>query len=421
MIKKIKPKIGIISLGCPRNLVDSETILGNLKSKGYNITDVQDADIAIVNTCCFIKEAKEESIETILELADLKTQGKIKKLIVSGCLPERYRKELIPHLKEVDAFVGRLSLDNFPKARYNLVPKHFAYLKISEGCNNNCSYCVIPKIKGRFKSRLMEDILEEVKLLDKNKTKEINIIGQDITSYGLDIYKNPALSELLKQIISTTKNIKWIRLLYTYPTNIDDELIELIANNRRICKYLDLPIQHINNRILKLMNRKITKEQIISLVRKLRARIPGIAIRTSLIVGFPSETEEEFQELLDFVSQIKFERLGVFMYSREEDTPAYNFKNQIPQKIKEERLHKIMSLQQAISQEINSKYLNRKIEVLIDEKDPKENLFLARTEADAPEVDGMVYVHSGNRLHPGDFVKVKIKDTYEYDLVGEKI
>jgi len=408
-------------LGCPRNLVDSEVILGNLKNKGYKITDVQAADIAIVNTCCFIKEAKEESIETILELADLKTQGKIKKLIVSGCLPQRYKKELIPHLKEVDAFVGRLSLDNFPKERYNLVPKHFAYLKISEGCNNNCSYCVIPKIKGRFRSRQIEDILGEVKSMDENNTKEINIIGQDVTSYGLDIYKKPSLVRLLKKIISETNNIKWIRLLYTYPNHIDDELVELIAENKKICRYLDLPIQHVNNRILKLMGRKITKEQITSLIKKLRNRIPGIAIRTSLIVGFPSETEEEFQELLAFIGKIKFERLGVFMYSREEDTAAYDFKNQIPQKVKEERLHKIMSMQQVIAQEVNSKYLNTEIEVLIDEKDPKENLYLARTEADAPEVDGMVYVHSKDRLNPGDFVKVKIKDTYEYDLDADKV
>lgn len=408
-------------MGCPRNLVDSEVILGNLKNKGYKITDVQAADIAIVNTCCFIKEAKEESIETILELADLKTQGKIKKLIVSGCLPQRYKKELIPHLKEVDAFVGRLSLDNFPKERYNLVPKHFAYLKISEGCNNNCSYCVIPKIKGRFRSRQIEDILGEVKSMDENNTKEINIIGQDVTSYGLDIYKKPSLVRLLKKIISETNNIKWIRLLYTYPNHIDDELVELIAENKKICRYLDLPIQHVNNRILKLMGRKITKEQITSLIKKLRNRIPGIAIRTSLIVGFPSETEEEFQELLAFIGKIKFERLGVFMYSREEDTAAYDFKNQIPQKVKEERLHKIMSMQQVIAQEVNSKYLNTEIEVLIDEKDPKENLYLARTEADAPEVDGMVYVHSKDRLNPGDFVKVKIKDTYEYDLDADKV
>ncbi|MBM3248296.1 MAG: 30S ribosomal protein S12 methylthiotransferase RimO [Candidatus Omnitrophica bacterium] len=421
MIKNAKPKIGIVSLGCPRNLVDSEVILGNLKNKGYKITDVQAADIAIVNTCCFIKEAKEESIETILELADLKTQGKIKKLIVSGCLPQRYKKELIPHLKEVDAFVGRLSLDNFPKERYNLVPKHFAYLKISEGCNNNCSYCVIPKIKGRFRSRQIEDILGEVKSMDENNTKEINIIGQDVTSYGLDIYKKPSLVRLLKKIISETNNIKWIRLLYTYPNHIDDELVELIAENKKICRYLDLPIQHVNNRILKLMGRKITKEQITSLIKKLRNRIPGIAIRTSLIVGFPSETEEEFQELLAFIGKIKFERLGVFMYSREEDTAAYDFKNQIPQKVKEERLHKIMSMQQVIAQEVNSKYLNTEIEVLIDEKDPKENLYLARTEADAPEVDGMVYVHSKDRLNPGDFVKVKIKDTYEYDLDADKV
>ncbi|MBM3252421.1 MAG: 30S ribosomal protein S12 methylthiotransferase RimO, partial [Candidatus Omnitrophica bacterium] len=407
----------------PRNLVDSEVILGNLKRKGYKITDIPEADIAIVNTCSFIKEAKEESIETILELADLKKQGKIRKLIVSGCLPQRYVKELIPDLAEVDAFTGRLSLNNFSIHRFSLLPKHFAYVKICEGCNNNCSYCIIPKIKGQFISRPIEEILKEVKLLDKKLVKEINIIGQDITSYGVDIYTESSLAELIKQLLKNTKNIKWFRLLYTYPAHIEDELMELIAKEKRICKYIDLPIQHINDRILKLMNRKTSKKEIISLINKLRKKISGIAIRTSLIVGFPSETEEEFKELLDFIQEVKFERLGVFMYSQEEGTSAYSFKEQIPEKTKRQRLDIIMSKQQEIAAQINSKYLGKELEVLIDEpaENSKDNLFLGRTQADAPEVDGMVYVHSKNKINPGDFVKVKITDTYEYDLVGNKI
>ena len=418
-----KSKIGIVSLGCPRNLVDSEAILGNLKNKDYKIVDLTQADIAIVNTCSFIKEAKEESIDTILELIDLKKSGKLKKIIVSGCLPQRYKEELKSHLKEVDAFVGRLSLDKFPQERYSLVPKHFTYVKVCEGCDNSCSYCVIPNIKGKFRSRPIEDIIGEIKLKDRQSTKEINIIGQDITLYGTDIYKRPSLTKLLKQTLENTKNIRWFRLLYTYPAHIDDELIELIRKEKRICKYIDLPIQHVNDRILKLMNRKITKEKIVSLIDKLRKRIPGIVIRTSLIVGFPSETEEEFEELLEFVEQTKFERLGVFMYSAEEGTPASKFKKQVPDKIKRQRLDRIMSKQQGIATEINSKYLGKEIEVLIDEKDKnsQDNVFLGRSEGDAPEVDGMVYVHSKEKLEPGDFVRAKITDTYEYDLVGKKL
>lgn len=420
-MKAKKPKIGIVSLGCPRNLVDSEVILNNLKKKGFSIVDILKADIAIVNTCSFIKEAKEESIDTILELTELKKQGKISKLIVAGCLPQRYRKELLPHLKEIDAFMGRLSLEHLPADRYSLVPEHFVYLKICEGCDNNCSYCVIPKIKGKFKSRTIEAIIKEVEILDKKKTKELNIIGQDITAYGKDIYGEPSLAKLLREILKHTKNVKWIRLLYTYPLHIDDELIELIRDEKRICKYIDLPIQHINNRILKLMNRRIDSKQIISLIDKLRKNIPDISIRSSLIVGFPSETEEEFKELLDFVKKIKFERLGVFIYSREEDTAAFNFKQQIPEAVKKKRLDIIMSAQRDIAKEINSKFLGRSLEVLIDEKDKesKENLYLGRTQQDTPEVDGLVYVHSKKKLNPGDFVKVKITDTYEYDLVGE--
>jgi ribosomal protein S12 methylthiotransferase len=416
-----KPKIGIISLGCARNLVDSENILGNLKKKGYRITDISDADIAIVNTCCFIKEAKEESIDTILELVDLKKRGYLKKIIISGCLPQRYGKELVLHLKEVDAFVGRISLGQFSSFRYHLLPKHFVYVKISEGCDNDCSYCIIPRIKGEFRSRPIKQILKQLVSLDKENVKEVNIIGQDITDYGKDIYNKPSLTNLLKQILENTRNIRWFRLLYTYPAHIDDELIELMRKEERICKYIDLPIQHINDRILSLMNRKIKKNQIIALIKKIRKRIPGIVIRTSLIVGFPSETEREFKELLDFVKEIKFERLGVFIYSREEGTLAYNFKKQIPDRIKRQRFDVLMSKQKEIARQINSQYLGKKIEVLIDEEDSIGNLFLGRTQADAPEVDGVVYVHSKNGLKPGDFVKVKIIDTYEYDLVGEQI
>ncbi|MFH1656023.1 MAG: 30S ribosomal protein S12 methylthiotransferase RimO [Candidatus Omnitrophota bacterium] len=423
MKKDKKPKVGIVSLGCPRNLVDSEVILGNLKRKGYKIVDIPEADIAIVNTCSFIKEAKEESIETILELADLKKQGKLKKLIVSGCLPQRYSKELIPDLKEIDALTGRLSLNRFPTQRYNLVPKHFAYVKICEGCDNNCSYCVIPKIKGKFKSRPIQEVLREAELLDKKFTKEINIIGQDITSYGIDIYGEPSLTKLLKQLLKHSKNIKWFRLLYTYPAHIDDELMELISKDERICKYIDLPVQHVNDRILKLMNRHTDKRAIISLINKLRKKIPGLAIRTSLIVGFPSETDKEFKELLDFIQEVNFERLGVFMYSKEEGTTAFSFKKQIPDKTKRQRLDIIMTKQQEIAAQVNSRVLGKKMEVLIDEEaeNSKDNLFLGRTQADAPEVDGMVYVYSKSKLKPGDLVKVKITDTYEYDLVGDKI
>jgi len=423
MRKNKKPKVGIISLGCPRNLVDSEVILGNLKRKGYHIVDVPQADIAIVNTCSFIKEAKEESIETILTLADLKKQGKLKKLIVSGCLPERYSKELVPELKLVDAFTGRLSLEKFPTNRYNLAPKHFTYVKICEGCNNKCSYCVIPKIKGRFKSRPIEEILKEVMLLDKKQTREVNLVGQDITSYGTDIYRQASLTKLLKQLLKNTKNIKWFRLLYTYPAHINDELIDLIAKEKRICKYIDLPIQHTSDRILKLMNRKSSRSEIVSLINKLRKRIPEIAIRTSLIVGFPSETEKEFKELLDFIQKVKFERLGVFMYSKEEGTKAFNFKKQISEKTKRQRLDIIMTKQQEIASKVNSSFLGKRLEVLVDEKAEGQanNLFLGRAQADAPEVDGIVYVYSKSKLKAGDLVNVKITDTYEYDLVGDKV
>jgi ribosomal protein S12 methylthiotransferase len=418
-----KTKIGIISLGCARNLVDSEIILGRLSKKGYRIVGIEKADIGIINTCSFIKEAKEESLEVISEVIGLKKEGKLRKIIVTGCLPQRYQEELIKNFKDIDAFVGRLNLDdklNFQ--HFSLTQKHFAYVKICESCVNKCSYCVIPKIKGKFTSRSIESIIEEVKVLDKNKTREINIIGQDTTSFGIDRYNSARLTQLLKRLARVADNIKWIRLLYTHPYHFNDSLIEVIKKEDKICKYIDLPLQHINDRILRLMNRRITKAKTLNLIEKIRENIPGVAIRTSIIVGFPGEREEDFRELMEFVKTQRFERLGVFKYSREEGTPAYNFPDQIPEKVKQKRLDLLMSCQQDIARKVNERFLNKKMQVLIDERDEKgENIYLGRSQFDAPEVDGLVYVHARNKLHPGDFVTVKITDTLEYDLVGEQV
>lgn len=414
--------VGIVSLGCPRNLVDSETIISHLKEKNFSVTNLENADVVFVNTCAFIKEAREESINTILDLIQLKRQGLIKKLIVSGCLVQRYKDSLLRNLDGIDAYIGRLKLNGNFTNRYPLTPKHFAYVKISEGCGNLCSYCAIPKIKGKLQSRTKESIIKEVKILDKNNTKEINLVGQDITLYGLDIYGRPQLVELLIDILDNTKNIRWIRLLYLHPSHLSNELIDLIAKENRICKYVDLPIQHINDRVLKLMNRNTTKSEIISLIRNIRKRINNVYIRTSIITGFPTETENEFQELLDFLREIKFERLGAFVYSREEDTQAYSFDKQIHYKTKKARFDKVMSLQRQIATKINESLLGKETEVMIDEIDENEkNLYLARLEQDAPEVDGVVYVRTKNKLLLGEIHRVKIIDTLEYDLVAELI
>lgn len=415
-------KVGIVSLGCPRNLVDSESILSRLKQKNITITELEKSDVAIVNTCAFIKEAKEESIQTILNLVELKRQGLLKKIIVYGCLAQRYKDDLLRNIKGVDAYVGRLNLNGKFATKYSLTAKHFVYVKISEGCGNLCSYCVIPKIKGRLQSRSQESIIEQVKVLDKRGVKEINLVGQDITLYGLDSYGKLRLAKLLKDILKHTRNIRWIRLLYLHPEHISDELIDLIAKEKRICKYVDLPIQHINDRILKLMNRGISKSQIVSLIKKIRNKIKSVYIRTSIITGFPTETEAEFKELLDFIREVKFERLGAFLYSREEDTKAYAFKGQVHYKIKKERFDKIMSAQREVASKLNESLLGGRKEVMIDSRDVDDpDLYLARLEQDAPEVDGIVYVKSKKRLLAGEFHKVKIIDTLEYDLVGELV
>jgi len=442
-------KIGIKSLGCPKNFVDSEVICGELREKGYQISEkIDSSDIVIINTCSFIRDAVEESIEEILNLVKLKKEGKIKHIIVTGCLPQRYKDDnLSLELPEVDAFLGvgdLLNIDNVvksvlqdeqiytvspePKFLYNhntprtiLTPQHYAYIKISEGCQNNCSYCLIPQLRGNYRSRKMEDIIDEVKILsEKQNLFEIILIGQDTTLYGIDLYGEYKLAELLKKLsLLKLNNLKWIRLLYTHPAHYNDELIEVIANSPKICPYLDLPLQHISDKILKRMNRPVKKDYIISLINKLRDRIPNLTLRITFMVGFPGETDEDFEELLNFVNEFRFERLGTFIFSREEGIPAYDFPQQIPMRIKKERLKELMLTQQPISKEINSSYIGKEIEVLIDEiQSDKPKIAMGRTLADAPEIDGKVIIR-GDKAQVGKFIKVKVTEALEYDLIGE--
>ncbi len=414
----MKSKVGILSLGCPRNLVDSEHIIGRLSAKGYKIVDIDKADVAIVNTCAFIDDAKAESVDAILKLIDLKEKGKLKKVLVYGCLSQRYHDVLPKEFSQIDAFIGRVALDEGIE-RFALTPKHYAYLKICEGCINNCSFCVIHKIKGKFCSVDSRSLVEQVKAFDSGNIAELNIIGQDISGYGIDIYGKNKLAELIKNISKACLSIKWLRLLYLYPSRVDDNLLQAIKEDPKVCKYLDLPIQHINDRILKLMNRDTSKRGILELIAKIRKILPQAAIRTSIIVGFPSETDEEFKELLSFVRDARFDRLGAFMYSAEEGTPAHDFKNQVPEKVRKERFDAIMSLQQQVSLENNAKFLGKTIDVLIDEK--QKDYYLGRSQFDAPEVDGLVYVTSSRVFKRGDIVRVEINDTLEYDLRGEAV
>ncbi len=411
-------RVGILSLGCARNLVDSEILAGRLKNKGYQIVDIDKADIALVNTCAFIKEAKEESIQAILDLIEAKSEGRIKRIIVAGCLTQRYKDKLLRHLPEIDAFLGVISL-NHAQAHFRLSPAHYAYVKICEGCINRCSFCAIPTIKPRLTSRKIKSVIDEIKTLEaRDGIAEINLIGQDITAYGRDLYGEFRLVNLIKQILKNSKRANWLRLLYLSPERLSDELIELVASQPRIVKYVDLPLQHINNRILKLMQRRIDSYRIFKLIDKIRKKIPGAAIRSSLIVGFPTETDKEFKELLDFVQRARFERLGLFMYSREEGTPAYDFGGQIPQRIKEKRYNIIMSAQQEIARQVNQRWQDETLRVLIEEKEA-DDLYIGRSQYDAPEVDGLVYVKTKKELAVGNFVDVKITDTWEYDLVGQ--
>jgi len=415
----LKKTFFVLSLGCFRNLYDSQIIIQEYLNKGFKLRkEPEEIDLLIINTCGFIKEAKEESISAIKEALKLKKKRKIKRVCVRGCLVSRYFKQLKYYFPQVDEWEGILSTENkayFFKKR--LTPPHIAFLKICDGCLYNCSFCAIPLIKGKLKSRSYPAIIEEVKFLDKEGVKELNIIGQNTTSWGKDLYKDKDLVFLLKKILKNTKNIKWIRLLYLHPQEITDELLDLIANEERLCKYIDLPVQHISDRILRLMNRKMRKKEILKLIKKIRKKIPQVALRTSIIVGFPSETESEFSQLLEFIKKVKFEKLGAFIYSREENTPAYKMKPQIHYQVKKRRFNQLMQIQKEISYQLNKRFIGKRIGVIIDSKE-EENLYLGRTQFDCYEVDGLVYVKRKN-LKVGRIYKIKIVDAYEYDLVGE--
>lgn len=407
-------KIAVITLGCSRNTVDSEKILHFFKSRGFRLTSPNKAETLIINTCGFIEKAKEESIRTIKEALELKKAKKLKKVIVWGCLAKRYGLLLSRYLKDIDAIVGVIRFED--AQRIQLTPTHIGYLKIAQGCSNLCSYCAIPLIQGKLKSRNPASILKEVQLLDRRGVKELNIVAQDITSWAKDIKNAKNLAWLLKKIIKKTKKIQWIRLLYTHPKFISDKLIDVIASNKKICNYIDMPIQHINDRLLKLMNRKIRRKDIERVIKRLRKNIPGIAIRTTFMVGFPTEKDKEFKELLDFVKDFKFKHLGAFLYSKEDGTCAFRLKD-VSQKLKKERFDILMRLQQKISLEHNKNLVGKKYDVIIDEAG--KNYSIGRAYFQAYEIDSEVIV--SKRLKIGSFKKVQISQAYEYDLIGQPI
>ncbi len=440
-----KPIIGFISLGCPKNQIDTEVMLRELVDAGYEITaeDIE-ADIIIVNTCGFIESAKQEAIDNILDVAWLKQNRKLKGIICCGCLAERYREQIFTELPEVDAVVGTGSIHNIVKAVENVskgekylscepneelvlggervvtTPEYTAYIKIAEGCDNRCSYCAIPNIRGAFRSRKIEDIVEEAKSLEELGVKELVIVAQDTSRYGLDIYGEYSLARLIQALTKETA-IPWFRLLYCYPDKITDELVDEIANNDRVVKYIDLPIQHISDNMLKAMNRHGDGKCVRDTVKRLRERVPGIVIRTTAIVGFPGETEEDFTELCEYIKEAKFDRFGAFPYSREEDTPAYDLPDQIDEQTKQDRYDEIMALQLDIHEENNQKKIGTTVKVLCEGFDPVAETFFGRSEADAPEIDGKVYFSSKKKPQEGEIVKVKITDAIDYDLYGEMI
>ncbi len=418
----MKKNFSVVSLGCFRNTYDSEIIANKYCGLGYEFREAVSLqeegpyDLLVINTCGFIDKAKEESIEVIKEAIDLKKEGKVNEILVFGCLVQRNRKELENFFPEVDHWQGILELNKIYPKRKKLSPSAADFLKISEGCLNRCSFCAIPSIKGPLVSKSDSEIINEVKYLEGKNIKELSIIGQDITSWGQDFKEKKSLTFLIKKIVKETKNIKWIRLIYTHPKNFTDELIKVVADNEKICKYIDLPIQHINDRILKSMNRKTTKRYLIDLIDKIRKTTPECVLRTSVIVGFPGETEKEFKELLKFIKDAKFERLGAFIYSREEGTPAARLPGQIHHKTKEKRYNQIMYEQQKIAQALNNRFINKELEILIEESD--DRVGIGRSQYDAPEVDGVVYVKRKG-LRPGEFYKAKIVDTAGYDLIAE--
>ncbi|MDD3654181.1 MAG: 30S ribosomal protein S12 methylthiotransferase RimO [Desulfotomaculaceae bacterium] len=440
-------KAGLVSLGCPKNLVDSEIMLGLLKNAGFTITNrEQEADVLIINTCSFINAAKEESINTILELARFKEEGSCRAILVAGCLAQRYPQELMSEMPEIDCLLGtgavpeviravqaalageKLSLVGAPGYLHHAdlprllsTPPYTAFLKIADGCDNRCSYCVIPSVRGSFRSRPADDLVDEAKKLAAGKVKELVLVAQDTTRYGFDLYGKPVLAALLKRI-AALDGLIWLRLLYSYPALISDELIGVIASEKKVCRYLDLPLQHASNKILERMNRRGNRQETVQLVEKLRSAIPGISLRTSFIVGFPGETEADFMELSDFVKAVKFDRVGIFTYSREENTAAADMPGQVPEEIKVERRDRLMALQQGISLELNKKKVGDVIPVLIEGRHTKKpGVYLGRSEGDAPGIDGKVYVRSDLELDPGDLVQVLVSGAAEYDLTGELI
>jgi ribosomal protein S12 methylthiotransferase len=429
-----KDKVNVITLGCSKNLVDSENMITQLRGNDYEVvndSNDEDANIIIVNTCGFIDLAKEESVNTILQYAEVKKQGDIDKLYVTGCLSERYKDDLQAEIPEVDAFFGTLELPGL-LAKFNAdykheligerittTPQHFAYLKISEGCNRTCSFCAIPLMRGKHISQPIEALVAQAKNLAKMGVKELMLIAQELTYYGLDIYKKRALPELL-HALADVEGIEWIRLHYAYPSKFPREIFDAMAGRKEVCNYLDIPLQHANNEVLARMRRQITREETVDLINYARERVPNINIRTTMLVGFPGETEEEFQDLCDFVEEMRFDRLGVFQYSHEEDTIAYEMEDDVPTEIKQARANRIMEIQQEISFAKNQEKIGQQSWVLIDRKEGE--FFVGRTEADSPEVDNEVLINAADHyVRIGDFVEVKITDATEYDLFAEPI
>lgn len=437
-------KVYISTLGCAKNLVDSEMMLGTLMEKDYKqVADIVDADIAIVNTCGFIEAAKEESVNEILDLGQYKSKGKLKYLIVTGCLAQRYADELLSEIPEIDIVLGTTSFDmifnkieelktgvksslitdidkhiqeNIPRSL--LTDTYTAYLKIAEGCDNLCTYCIIPKLRGKYRSRKLEDIIKEATILAKNGVKELVVIAQDTTKYGLDLYGEKRISHLLREL-NKIDGLKWIRVLYSYPEDVDAEFVQAVKESEKVLPYFDMPIQHGNDQILKLMNRKTTQGEIRENIQRIREQLPNATIRTSIIVGFPQETKAQFEELCNFVEEIQFDRLGVFAYSQEEDTPAAKLSGQIDEETKLERRNKLMELQQGISLQKNQSFIGQNLEILIENK-CDAGVYEGRSYRDMAEIDGLVYVHTQRELKKGEFVEVKITQALEYDLIGEE-
>ena len=436
-------KILFISLGCDKNLADSEEMLGLLTAGGHEITDDEtQADAIVINTCCFIKDAKEESVETILEMAEYKKTGSCHALIVTGCMAQRYQKEIIEEVPEVDAVLGTTSYGDIVKVLEEAVAGnhfeefrdidylpdtaskrvvttggHFGYLKIAEGCDKHCTYCIIPKLRGKFRSVPMERLIAQAEDMAEQGVKELILVAQETTVYGKDLYGKKSLHILLKKLCEI-RGIRWIRILYCYPEEIYDELIETIRDEKKICHYLDIPIQHASDRILKRMGRRTSKQELIDIVGKLRKEIPDIVLRTTLITGFPGETEEDHEELKEFVDEMEFDRLGVFTYSPEENTPAAEMADQVPEEVKEERRDELMELQQEISYDRGQDRIGQELLVMIEGKVADESAYIGRTYGDAPKVDGYIFVQTGELLMTGDFAKVRVTGALEYDLIG---